>query len=94
MVKNTKGRIPTWIVQNKQNLVQIPKGIHKKCITPIMGTTIKKLSKDQLKRMGLSNLSSTSKSMILRNYLAKHYSERNAHMLGMELMSICGVKVG
>jgi len=94
MVKNTKGRIPTWVVQNKQNLVQIPKNIHKKCITPIMGTTIKKLSKDQLTRLGLSNLSSTSKSMVLRNYLAKHYSERNAHALGMELMSICGVKVG
>ncbi|WP_394163053.1 hypothetical protein [Galactobacter valiniphilus] len=93
MVKSTGGRIKTWMVQNKQNLIQIPKDIHRKCITPIMGTKMKNLPAHQLARLIPGTIPASTKNLTPRAYMAKYMSERNQHLYGMELLKICGVVV-
>ncbi|MTB88438.1 hypothetical protein H9L21_01060 [Aeromicrobium senzhongii] len=89
--KNKAIRPKRWEVHNRMNIVSIPKGIHQKCISALMGTKLKNIPAWQLKRLGLP-LTKKSANLTLRGSLAG-YSYRNMHLLGLRLLDLCGVDV-
>lgn len=89
--KNKSIRPKRWQIHNRMNLVSIPKGIHQKCISALMGTKMKNIPAWQLKRLGLV-LTNKNAGSTLRGAL-KGYDYRNMHLIGLRLLDLCGVDV-
>ncbi len=90
-LKRTQNRPEKWEIHNRFNIVSIPAGIHRKCISALMGTAMKNIPAWQLAKLGLS--AEGVSDFTLRKVL-DGYSFRNAHLYGIRLLSLCGVKVG
>lgn len=89
--KNKSIRPKNWEVHNRMNLVSIPKGIHQKCISALMGTKVKNIPAWQLKRLGVVKNKGNA-NMTLRGSM-KGYAYRNMHLIGLRLLDVCGVDV-
>lgn len=89
--KTNVGRFKSWEIHNKQNLILIPTGIHRQCVTAMMNTSLKNLTTSELRRLGLTRTASTA-NLTMRQMLTG-YSLRNMHLIGLRLLSFCGVKI-
>lgn len=73
------------------NIVSIPKGIHRKCVTPLMNTKVKNISAWQRDKLNIKMVKD-NKNLRLRGAL-KDYDYRNMHLIGLRLLTLCGVDV-
>jgi hypothetical protein len=82
--------IRRWQVHNKQNLIMIRRGIHRRCVSALYGTRIKNLTRNEREALTVDLLPVT-RNMTVRQYL-DNYSFRNAHTVGLQALSLCGVR--
>lgn len=84
-------RFGTRMVNNKQNLILIPRGIHQKCVNSFMNTRLKSLSTAELRKLGIKRTKSIERHTL--RWALGQYSLRNSHTTGLVLLSMCGVKI-
>lgn len=84
-------RFGTYNINNKQNLILIRSGLHRRCVNAFMNTRLKNFTKAELDAIGIRRTYST-REWTLRQAMTG-YSLRNLHTFGLRLLSMCGVKI-
>ncbi|MFC5730987.1 MULTISPECIES: hypothetical protein [Nocardioides] len=85
------GRFRAWQIHNKQNLVLIRRGIHRACVSAMMSTKLKNMTRAELRSLGLTRVPA-NRNLTMRQDLAG-YSLANMHLAGLRLLAFCGVKI-
>lgn len=85
------GRFKAWQIHNKQNLVLIRSGLHRKCVSAMMSTKLKNMTKAELKALGITRVPA-NRNLTMRQDLAG-FSLANMHLAGLKLLAFCGVKI-
>ena len=85
------GRFPSWQINNRQNLVNIRKGLHQKCINALMATRLKNMIKRDRQALRI-RVVRANRDHTLR-FTQRGYSYNNQHLFGLRLLKHCGVRI-
>lgn len=79
------------MVHNRLNLVAIPAGIHRRCVSAMMGTKLKNIPAQQLDQLRVTRVQA-NRNLTLREYQRSFYYG-NLHLIGLRLLALCGVRI-
>lgn len=85
------GRFKAWQIHNKQNLVLIRTGLHRRCVSAMMSTKLKNMTKAELRALNIKRVPA-NRNLTLRENL-DGFSLSNMHLYGLRLLVFCGVKI-
>lgn len=90
--RNSSGNsFPSWQINNKQNLINIRKGLHQKCINSLMATRLKNLIPRDRQALRIRVVAANREHTL--RFTQRGYSYNNQHLFGLRLLKHCGVTI-
>lgn len=80
-----------WKLHNRMNLINIRRGLHRRCINALMSTKLKNLLKEDRAALRITVVKKNREKTLRQTQ--KKYSFANQHLFGLRLLDHCGVRI-